>query len=114
MLRRRRFFTLAALIVSAYSLPLLAETSSLMCQGEALKDARSLLGFYNNNDPRVAIENKVTPLSVLTNPANTTQHFDVLEVWGFVYKGKYRMRLIYSPQVHCLRMGEEILEYASL
>jgi len=38
----------------------------------------------------------------------------VLEVWGHIYKGQYRMRLIYarSPK-DCVLVGQEILEYAS-
>jgi len=37
--------------------------------------------------------------------------FDVLQVWGHVYKGNYRVRLIYaSINRECLLMGQEILE----
>jgi len=39
----------------------------------------------------------------------------VLEVWGSIYKGNYRMRLIYHVAgKDCTLMGQEILEYASL
>jgi hypothetical protein len=39
----------------------------------------------------------------------------VLEVWGHIYKGRYRMRLIYHPLAgECVLMGQEILEYADL
>ena len=37
--------------------------------------------------------------------------FDVLEVWGHIYKGDYRMRFIYAQiKDSCTLMGEEILE----
>jgi hypothetical protein len=50
----------------------------------------------------------------MRNPEDPAQSFKVLEVWGYIYKGKYRMRFIYfnSPATSCLLMGEEILEYA--
>jgi hypothetical protein len=37
--------------------------------------------------------------------------FDVLEVWGYIYKAEYRMRFIYAqiPDT-CLLMGQEIIE----
>ena len=48
-------------------------------------------------------------------PPTRAQRFDVLEVWGHIYKGDYRMRLIYAriPE-ECVLMGQEVLEYASL
>ncbi len=48
------------------------------------------------------------------NPAGKDQ-YEVLEVWGNVYKGRYRMRFIYAQLPgECLLMGQEILEYARL
>ena len=39
------------------------------------------------------------------------QTFDVLEVWGHIYKADYRMRLIYAQiKGSCALMGQEILE----
>ncbi|HET7716421.1 MAG TPA: hypothetical protein VFK86_12425 [Bauldia sp.] len=37
--------------------------------------------------------------------------FDVLEVWGYIYKAEYRMRFIYAqiPDT-CVLMGQEIIE----
>jgi hypothetical protein len=37
--------------------------------------------------------------------------FDVLEVWGYIYKAQYRMRFLYAqiPDA-CVLMGQEILE----
>ena len=55
------------------------------------------------------------PLPSIANPANPKQRFDVLEVWGDVYKGRYRMRLeYYRSGGSCVLMGQEILEHASL
>ena len=49
----------------------------------------------------------------IRNPSNRAQRFDVLEVWGHIYKGDYRMRFIYAQtQKECVLMGQEILEYA--
>lgn len=89
-----------------------AQSSSLVCKQEALNASQKLLAFYRDNDDRIAIDDKVTPLAKIKNPANAKQFFDVLETWGYIYKGRYRMRLIYSSD--CTLMGEQILEYASL
>ena len=51
----------------------------------------------------------------MRNPANRLQRFDVLEVWGRIYKGQYRMRFIYARIPNeCVLMGQEVLEYAAL
>lgn len=90
------------------------EQSSLTCQGSAIRDAKKLLSFYRDNDDRISVDKKVTPLAKIKNPQNGMQKFDFLETWGYIYKGKYRMRFIYYSDVDCLLMGEEILEYANL
>jgi hypothetical protein len=86
------------------------------CAHAALKQAAKLLAFHFGPDDRIAIEDKVRTLPPLKNPANTKQSFDVLEVWGHIYKGNYRMRLIYARALpdQCVLMGQEILEQASL
>ncbi|QKJ86812.1 hypothetical protein PMPD1_1862 [Paramixta manurensis] len=86
----------------------------MTCKENALKDARKLLSFYRNNDERITIDDKVTPLAQTANPQNPSQKFDVLETWGYIYKGKYRMRFSYYSGLDCTLMGEEILEYADL
>jgi len=88
------------------------ESSSPICKTEAVKQAHKLLAFYRDNDDRIVIDDKVTPLAKIKNPANEKQLLDVLETWGYIYKGRYRMRLIFSSD--CTLMGEEILEYANL
>ena len=85
------------------------------CAGAATEQARKLLAFHFGSSDRIDIAPSVKRLSPIRNPADRKQHFDVLEVWGYVYKGQYRMRFIYAQQPgECLLMGQEILEYASL
>lgn len=85
------------------------------CAGEAVSRARKLLTFHFGEDDRIRISPDVKELPPLRNPANKKQQFKVLEVWGSIYKGDYRMRLIYYVSGNdCTLMGQEILEYASL
>lgn len=86
------------------------------CADEALKQAPRLLAFhFGEDDDRIAIEPTVTELPPLANPADEEQQFEVFEVWGRIYKGKYRMRFIYYEAAdECVLMGQEILEYARL
>jgi hypothetical protein len=59
---------------------------------------------------RFAIDDTVkelAPIKVLKGNGK----FDVLEVWGHIYKADYRMRFIYAQiKDSCTLMGEEILE----
>lgn len=84
------------------------------CASEALEQAPRLLAFhFGEDDDRIAIEPEVTELPALANPADEEQQLEVLEVWGHIYKGKYRMRFIYHEAAdECVLMGQEILEYA--
>jgi hypothetical protein len=86
------------------------------CGDQARKDAFNLLKFHVNNDVRAELADGVTQLPSVANPAKKKQKFDVIEVWGYVYKGQYRMRMIYFyfNDKECVLMGQEILEYASL
>jgi hypothetical protein len=65
---------------------------------------------------RIEIRPEVTALAPIKNPVNPKQSFDVLEVWADIYKGRYRMRLLYYTNIpgQCVLMGQEILEYADL
>jgi hypothetical protein len=62
----------------------------------------------------MTIDKTVKQLPAMRNPEDPAQSFKVLEIWGNIYKGRYRMRFIYfnSSATSCLLMGEEILEYA--
>jgi hypothetical protein len=85
------------------------------CAGAAVAQARKLLVFHVGNDDRITIDPAVKSLAPIRNPVNRNQRFDVLELWGNVYKGEYRMRLIYAQAGgECVLMGQEILEYAAL
>src|SRR5690606_33870701 len=81
------------------------------CSSDAVMHAESLLLLHTENDDRAKVDSKITALPSFKNPANTNQRFDVLEVMGYVYKGEYRMRMIYAQMPgSCVLMGQEILE----
>ena len=85
------------------------------CSAAALEQAGKLLTFHFGPDKRIEIAKSAKQLPALRNPANRRQLFDVLEVWGTIYKSQYRMRFIYARiPGDCVLMGQEILEYASL
>ena len=103
------FLGFALLTDSAYG------QSEHRCTKDALVQAQKLLEFHFGPDNRIAVDKSVKVLVPIRNPAETKQQFDVLEVWGSIYKGRYRMRLIYAQiPKECLLMGQEILEYAHL
>src|SRR5262245_48900067 len=86
------------------------------CASGAVDRAKQLLTFHAGADDRMTSDKVVKQLPSMRNPENPNQRFEVLEVWGYIYKGKYRMRFIYynSPATRCLLMGEEILEFARI
>jgi hypothetical protein len=90
------------------------DAAAIPCAAPAIDRAKQLLTFHSGPDDRMTIDKTVKRLPSLRNPENPAQSYDVLEVWGYIYKGKYRMRFIYfnSRATSCLLMGEEILEYA--
>lgn len=105
---------LLALILGLSSLGS-AHAEQPLCARDALEQAKRLLEFHFGEDERIVIDPKVVAQAPLRNPANKAQSFQVLEVWGMIHKGKYRMHLIYYQlDQDCVLMGQEILEYASL
>ena len=62
----------------------------------ATEQAKKLLAFHFGPDNRMEIGKSVTKLAPIRNPANKKQLLDVLEVWGYIYKGQYRMRFLYA------------------
>jgi hypothetical protein len=85
------------------------------CATAALAQAPKLLAFHFGPDSRIEIDTSAKALAPIRNPANSAQRFDVLEVWGHIYKGDYRMRFLYARVPgECVLMGQEVLEYASL
>lgn len=93
----------------------IASAAPPQCASEAVVQAKKLLIFHFGEDDRMEVGPEVKELAPIRNPANAKQQFKVLEVWGTIYKGNYRMRLIYYPMdKSCLLMGQEILELARL
>ena len=85
------------------------------CASAASEQAQKLLAFHFGPDGRIEIDKSVRVLAPIRNPANRAQRLDVLEVWGHIYKGQYRMRFIYARSPNeCVLIGQEVLEYASL
>jgi hypothetical protein len=84
------------------------------CAADAMQQAQKLLVFHFGADDRIEIDKTARGLAPIRNPANRAQRLDVLEVWGRIYKGQYRMRFIYAQSPDCVLMGQEILEFASL
>jgi hypothetical protein len=85
------------------------------CARHALKQAKKLLEFhFGGSDDRMEIEQVAKPVHPVKNPAGKDK-YDVLEVWAWIYKGRYRMHFIYGNAGNeCVLMGQEILEYANL
>ena len=85
------------------------------CSTDAVERAKKLLELHFGVDDRIEINPSVALQRPIKNPAQKSQIFDVLEVWGNIYKGQYRMRFVYArEQKECVLMGQEILEYAKL
>ena len=107
---------LALCALSPWTVSAATRPSSDLCAAEAIAQASKLLAFHSNNDDRAEVDGRAKPLPSIANPANKKQRFDVLEVWGFIYKGEYRMRFEYFrlSDGECVLMGQEILEYANL
>lgn len=102
---------LTALLLATFN----ASATGPQCADAALAQAGKLLAFHTGGDDRAQVEASVKALTPLTNPANKAQKFQVLEVMGHVYKGDYRMRLLYFPLgKDCVLMGQEIIELSSL
>jgi hypothetical protein len=101
-------------LAGAGSPPASAQTMH-RCAPAAREQAQKLLAFHVGGDERIEIDMSVRTLAPIRNPANRLQRFDVLEVWGRIYKGQYRLRLLYAriPK-ECVLMGQEVLEYADL
>lgn len=102
------------LVIAALCLPNITFADS-QCAVNAVAQAKKLLSFHSDGDDRIEIMPEVKELPSITNPADKKQKFQVLEVWGYIYKGSYRMRLIYYPlDKDCVLMGQEVLEIAKL
>ena len=83
------------------------------CAADAVRRADKLLRFHTDNDSRAAVDPaSVKPIGTVAALVGKGR-FDVLEVWGNVYKGEYRMRFLYAEiSGDCVLMGQEILEHS--
>jgi hypothetical protein len=89
-----------------------ARAAEHRCAADARAAARRLLALHVDGDDRLAIDSAVATLAPLRNPAGGAA-LDVLQVQGFVYRARYRMRFLYAPlHGQCVLMGQEILELA--
>jgi hypothetical protein len=83
------------------------------CAKEARGKAEALLKYHFGEGwqkLRIGIDDDVTGVGSV-KALKGRGRFDVLQVWGHVYKGDYRIRLIYaSINRECVLMGQEILE----
>ena len=84
------------------------------CAADARAQAPRLLALHRGPDDRIAIDSAVRVLPSVRGPAGGT--LEVLEVQGFIYRARYRMRFLYAPARapggDCVLMGQEILELA--
>jgi hypothetical protein len=92
-----------------------AETSfaAPQCSAEAVIQAKKLLAFHQNpgNYTIDILPNMpVKELASINDPANKKQKLKVLEVYGYIYKSQYRMRLIYRhSNGECNLVGQEVI-----
>lgn len=81
------------------------------CDGDAQARAVPLLQLqFEDPNADVGVSDEVTELTPL-KALKGRGKFDVLEVWGYIYKAEYRMRFIYAQiPGSCVLMGQEIIE----
>lgn len=85
------------------------------CAADAVKHGRTLLnlqfaGEPGIDEPIVSIGKEVKVLPPVKSLKGTDK-FDVLEVWGYIYKAEYRMRFLYIQMPDtCALVGQEIIE----
>jgi hypothetical protein len=97
----------AALLTAAAVVPAIAHP----CDADAQARAVPLLQLhFEDPQAEVGIGDEVRELGPV-KALKGSGKFDVLEVWGYIYKAEYRMRFIYAqiPDT-CLLMGQEIIE----
>lgn len=83
------------------------------CAADAVVQAKKLLLFHSNNDDRAEVDSASVKAVGTVKALSGKGRFDVLDVTGFVYKGEYRLRMIYAQLPgDCVLMGQEVLEYS--
>jgi hypothetical protein len=91
-----------------------ANAQSHPCASDATRKAAALLKlhFDDGDNLKISIGSEVKQLPPV-RALRGKGRFDVLEVWGYIYKAEYRMRFLYAQtKGSCLLMGQEILEAA--
>lgn len=89
-----------------------------VCSSDAIARAKELLVFYRHPDEggfagQWSVDDNATKIGTV-RAIHGKGRYDVLQVWGYVYKGSYRMRFSYALlSGKCVLMGEEILEDAA-
>ena len=101
-------------LLLASFLILLAPAAGLAhpCDADAIKRGMPLLKLHFEADSLAdaSVDDSVKELPPI-KALKGTGRFDVLEVWGRIYKADYRMRFIYAQiPGSCVLMGQEILE----
>jgi hypothetical protein len=82
------------------------------CAKDAVAKAMPLLKLHFDQAEKLenaGIDDQVKVLAPI-KALKGNGKFDVLEVWGHIYKADYRMRFIYAQRKGCTLMGQEILE----
>jgi hypothetical protein len=90
-----------------------AAVAAPQCAAEAVIQAKKLLAFHQdpgNFKIDILPDMPVKELAPISDPANKKQKLKVLEVYGYIYKSQYRMRLIYRPaNGECNLVGQEVI-----
>ena len=102
-----KFASLSVLLMLVASLPAEAHP----CDADAQARAVPLLRLhFEDSTADVGVSDEVKKLAPI-KALKGSGKFDVLEVWGYIYKAEYRMRFIYAQiPDSCLLMGQEIIE----
>jgi hypothetical protein len=90
----------------------LASAQTHHCAKDAIAKAMPLLKMHFDQAEKLenaGIGDQVKVLAPI-KALKGNGRFDVLEVWGHIYKADYRMRFIYAQGKGCTLMGQEILE----
>jgi hypothetical protein len=100
---------IALILLAAPATAFGAETHH--CAADAVIQAEKLLKFHSDNDDRAEVDPDSVKVLAPVHALSGDGKFDVLEVEGSIYKGEYRMHMIYAQiPDDCVLMGQEILE----
>ncbi len=98
-------------LAAALLIAMLAQAEAHPCDQDAIDRGTPLLRLhFEDPEAEVAVGDAVKELPPI-RALKGQGKFDVLEVWGYIYKAEYRMRFIYAQiPGQCVLMGQEILE----